>query len=123
MKLIGTKLEEMYPWDLIPPHGVARPHIFRRISRSMERKGWTGRSIVAVRAKGWNVSRALTGSHRIAAAGLCGITIPVYLLEFDKITNQDMVEILTWDCGYYEMKHWLAKWDKKAARIFSYDLR
>ena len=124
MTLIEVKNYAVDPSNIIPPHGLARPEMFEKIRKSMEKNGWKGRRIIAVTDRNMGgMIRALTGSHRIAAAGFCGIDIPVHLLKFDAIDQINLVTILAWDCGYLEMGNWLKKFDRSAARTFDYDIR
>ena len=124
MKLVRAYSAHLSPGWLIPPHGVVRPERFRSLVSSMDRYGWKGRQIIAIHDRSFgDLYRALTGSHRIAAAGATDTDVPCRILHFDRIDRESLIEVLTWRNGYFEIKDWLNQWDKQTARIFSYDLR
>lgn len=58
--------------DLAPPHAVTDHTKLANLAASMARIGWQGEPILVVDGEVW------TGSHRIAAAQLAGIDVPVY---------------------------------------------
>jgi len=61
-------------------HGVAEPRKFRRLTASMATRGWVGRPLLAVPSG--DGFRALTGSHRIAAARAASLeTVPVHVVD------------------------------------------
>lgn len=69
----------------LSPHAIEERHEVRdarklaRLTKAMERRGWAGRPLLVVR---YGTDRALTGSHRLAAARAAGlIRVPVLLIE------------------------------------------
>jgi len=124
MKFLGAHDDNIGAGFLIPPHGVARPDHFKKIVASMEKRGWKGRRLVVVcDDTTGGMYRSLTGSHRIAAAGSLSISIPCRVLSFDKLDTHDAKQVFGWNNGYHELRHWIRKFDKQAARIFSWDLK
>ncbi|MEM3486073.1 MAG: ParB N-terminal domain-containing protein, partial [Candidatus Methanomethyliaceae archaeon] len=61
---------------ILPLHGVRNEYKFQYLTEAMRKHGWQGRPVLALR---WgNLTQAITGSHRIAAAKKAGVNIPVY---------------------------------------------
>lgn len=75
------------PWDITPPHSPTDPPYVRKLAAEMRESGWTGRPLVAYRAsrsqgRGVVKWRAISGSHRIAAARAAGLErVPVVEIE------------------------------------------
>lgn len=64
---------------ILPLHGVRNEYKFQYLTEAMRKHGWQGRPVLALR---WgNLTQAITGSHRIAAAKKAGVNIPVYVLD------------------------------------------
>ena len=74
----GAVLMYRSPRMMTPPHRICRDEQFRRLCASMTRHGWRGRPLLALPTTG---RRAITGSHRIAAARRVQLErIPVFVL-------------------------------------------
>jgi ParB-like chromosome segregation protein Spo0J len=66
--------------QVTPPHGVRDEAKLQTIIASMESDGWSGRPVMVFDdAEGQY--KALTGSHRIAAAIAAGMPIPVAIIS------------------------------------------
>ena len=81
------------PEKIIPVNTASEIGKVALLSASM-REGWKG-SPILVYEREPNVFKAITGSHRIAAARACGIDIPVYIvsgLEMYEDNNGDTIE-------------------------------
>ena len=68
--------------DTIDPlHHVTDGAKFSALVTDMRRRGWTGRPLLVYRtASGY---QAWSGSHRLAAARVVGLSVPVYCLNPD----------------------------------------
>ena len=64
----------MNPNLITPPHAVRDEAKLADLVASMRRAGWVDRPILIVDCGTW---QALTGSHRLAAAIVAGIDVPV----------------------------------------------
>lgn len=64
-------IEQVSPSSIIPPHEPNDPDKLSALVSSMEANGWQGAPIVVYE------DMALCGSHRIAAAAIAEITVPV----------------------------------------------
>lgn len=88
---------------IIALHEVTNAAKVEAIAESMRANGWMGNPIL-VDDEDSNEPRALTGTHRIAAAKLAGIEPKLYSLEgkgidvaalfFDCIDDDDMLEAI-----------------------------
>jgi ParB-like nuclease family protein len=68
------------PGSIIPVHEPRDPEISTKIERSMWRSGWLGRPLLVV-PEGDGIYQALTGSHRLGAAKVVGLSsIPALVL-------------------------------------------
>jgi ParB-like chromosome segregation protein Spo0J len=76
VRLVRPDPDEIWPWnDAFDAARVAR------IADGMGESGWVGRPLVVV-ASGAGKLRALTGSHRLAAAELAGLAwVPVVAID------------------------------------------
>lgn len=101
-------------------HCVRDEEKFNSIVESMEENGWIGRPLVVVDLGG--EYKALTGSHRLAAARKAGIgKIPVACVEFGTMFE---------DYGYtaYDLKdpdetyRLIEEYDAEAAELFYEDI-
>ena len=122
MKLLRCYDAKMYAGSLIPPHGITDVEKFEKIVKSMRKGGWRGRPLVVVGEEGMNLYRSLTGSHRIAAAGVVEMPIPCRVLYFDCIGWKDSKIVMSWKDGYFHLPKWIRKFDKETAKIFRSDL-
>lgn len=74
----GTVRTTMPASAIRPPHGVTRPEHLRALVDSMRKRGWFGRPLLVERnAHG---VQSWTGSHRLAAAAVLGIDVPVIVI-------------------------------------------
>ncbi len=88
---------------IIALHGVTDTAKVEAIAESMRASGWMGNPIL-VDDEDSNEPKALTGTHRLAAAELAGIEPVVYSLEgtgvdvaalfFDCADDEDMLEVI-----------------------------
>lgn len=67
--------------NVYPPHEVTSDDHYAELVESMESDGWVGRPILVLNVHG--AMRALTGSHRIAAAAAVGIDVPCMVITAD----------------------------------------
>lgn len=67
--------------NIIPPHEVRDSAKLDALVASMTANGWQGRPLLV--AETVHGVRALTGSHRTAAACIAGIDVPVVVLSAD----------------------------------------
>lgn len=63
------------PRNLVPWHEVRDSQKLAELTASMQANGWIGAPIIAI--LGGQDDRAITGSHRIAAADAADIDVPV----------------------------------------------
>lgn len=75
---------------IIPPHEVRDQDKYASLVESMSEGGWLGRPVLAYEDPGYGL-RALTGSHRIAAANEAGIRIPCLVLT--DLTDDEVVAL------------------------------
>jgi hypothetical protein len=66
--------------EIQPINGVERPEVFDALVQDMKRNGWRGRPVLVLRQVDGQ-DRALTGSHRIAAAREAGVDVPVVYVD------------------------------------------
>lgn len=88
---------------IIALHEVTDTTKVEAIAGSMRANGWIGRPIL-VDDEDSNEPKALTGTHRLAAAELAGVEPVVYSLEgtgvdvaalfFDCVDDDDMVDVI-----------------------------
>jgi len=75
------------PRSIEPPHEVRDKKKLTDLAKKMEKEGWQGRPILAIDlGRG---QEALTGSHRIAAAKIAGIDVPVVMVDEDIANYED----------------------------------
>jgi ParB/Sulfiredoxin domain len=73
------------PSSIIPVHEPRDSELSTKIERSMWRSGWLGRPLLVL-PEGDGIYQALTGSHRLAAARVVGLsTIPAIVLPEDVV--------------------------------------
>lgn len=88
-----TTATNISPTLIYPPHEVRDEDKYAALVGAMTDGGWSGRPVLAWRATEDDRVRALTGSHRIAAARAAGLeTIPVLVIECDD--DADAVDAL-----------------------------
>lgn len=68
----------MSPGSIEPPHEVRDRALLAELVADMTARGWQGRPILACDE---GVIKAWTGSHRIAAAAVVGIEVPVVVIS------------------------------------------
>ena len=84
-----TETTRLSPSRVYPPHEPSMADHLDALTESMRRDGWQGRPILAFCGGEGDSIRALTGSHRIAAARAAGLdAIPVLVLSLD--TDEDV---------------------------------
>lgn len=69
--------------NIAAPHDVTDESKTNTIAESLERDGWLGRSVLVIDMGG--TYRALTGSHRIAAAARVGVDVPCLVINADDL--------------------------------------
>lgn len=106
------------PHSFKPPHAIERWGVYQDLVESMRKVGWKGRPlIVAVRGK---VRRAITGSHRTAAARKVGLKrVPVIPVSGKKIWDA----IKKWDTAWLDYSDFIEVLPKEVRSIFKEDLR
>jgi hypothetical protein len=83
----------MKPENIIPYHEVRDEKKVRWLARNMQTNGWVGRPIIAVGNEAQGDCRALTATHRIAAAIVAGLQdVPVYWLEIPTLEDWDRID-------------------------------
>jgi len=82
--------EFISPKRIEPPHEVRDKEKLVDLVSKMEKDGWQGRPILAVDLG--QGPEALTGSHRIAAARIAGIEVPVIMIDSEIGNYQDSEE-------------------------------
>ena len=88
-----TTAADISPTLIYPPHEVRDEDKYEALVAGMAKGGWSGRPVLAWRATEDDCVRAITGSHRIAAARAAGLeTIPVLVIECDD--DADAVDAL-----------------------------
>lgn len=90
-----------------PPHEVMDEDYAAQLAASMGRDGWQGAPIVIVERDGGD-PLAVTGSHRIAAARVAGILVPVvYLADITAAHGIDLADLVA-GADAYDMDEDLA---------------
>ena len=79
--------ERMAAWKIEPPHEVRDQKKLEDLAEKMRTSGWQGRPILAIDLG--QGPEALTGSHRIAAAKMAGIDVPVIMVDDDVANYED----------------------------------
>lgn len=104
---------------IVECHDVSDFEKLNNLVKNMEEQGWNGRPLVVIDMGG--EYKALTGSHRLAAARKAGIeNIPVACVEYStmfedyEITIDDLKDI---DDIYRKID----EYDEEAAELFSED--
>ena len=70
---------DLNPHEIKPPHEANRPAILAWLVADMQ-KGWAGQELLVIKIK--DRYQAWTGSHRIAAACIVGLSlIPCYVIS------------------------------------------
>lgn len=88
-----TETASLSPSLVYPPHEPSMADHLDALTESMRRDGWQGRPILAFCSGEGDAVRALTGSHRIAAARAAGLdTIPVLVLTVDDVDLHDELD-------------------------------
>lgn len=70
----------VHPWLIEPLHGVTDDGKYDQLIASMTANGWTGAPIVVISRED-AIPLAVTGSHRLAAAGSLDLEVPVVELR------------------------------------------
>jgi ParB-like chromosome segregation protein Spo0J len=106
----------MDPKKITPNHEIRDPRKVAKLATSMRRNGWIGRPIIVVGDESQGDCRALTGTHRIAAAIAAGLDdIPVYWLDVPTVEAWERID------GAQEQEDILAAImdiDKTAGKIY-----
>jgi hypothetical protein len=88
-KLIETRIIEpdfLLSWDkIVPLHKVKNKKRLSYLVNEMKSKGWVGRPLLVVKSR--VRYKALTGSHRYAAARKAKIEIPVLVVEIKSVLD------------------------------------
>lgn len=71
--------EEIHPRDIEPLHCVVDVALYGRLVESMWAEGWQGRPLLVAETE--EGLRAITGSHRLAAAQHTGTYVPCYVVR------------------------------------------
>lgn len=88
--MTAIEMHRMSPDRIEPPHEVMDEELAGRLAESMRTNGWQGAPLVIVDRESGD-PLAVTGSHRIAAARVAGIAVPVIYL--DELTAAHGIEL------------------------------
>jgi len=102
--------------QIVPLHEVRDEEKLNNLIQSMEETGWCGRPLVVIDCG--NEYRALTGSHRIAAAIKAGLAeIPIACIEYGTMfEDYDMTSDDLRDPE--QIKKLLEEYDEEAAELY-----
>ena len=106
--------------QIIECHEVTNQEKFEALVEDMKNNGWNGRSLIVIDCGG--EYKALTGSHRLAAARKAGIEkIPVACVEYGTLFEDYDITIddLKDPDENYRM---IGEYDEEAAELFFEDL-
>lgn len=82
----STLVQEIDPKTIQPLHEVRYEPKMMRLVKRMDESGWQGKPLLVVE-RAMNTYRAITGTHRIQAAEIQGIMVPVVVLPSVEIVN------------------------------------
>lgn len=82
----STLVHTVDPKQIQPLHEVRYEPKLMRLVKLMDENGWTGDPLLVVERAG-GTYRGLTGTHRIQAAEIQGIMVPVVCLPSNDVTN------------------------------------
>lgn len=89
----------IYPAHLIAaPHEVTDAHKAALLAESMQADGWQGEPLLVV-AHG-DGYQAWTGTHRLAAAEVAGVAVPVHVLTLSEAQEEALVASGWYDAMY-----------------------
>lgn len=110
---------------ILPPHDTRDADKLSILIAGMIADGWVGRPVLVIDGVN-DLHRALTGSHRVAAAQAADIAVPVLMIAQDELT-EEIVEELDYANDDYDVERVLREYglvnaaDLMAAEIAAND--
>jgi ParB-like chromosome segregation protein Spo0J len=83
------------PENIAPRQDALDSDKVARLTEDMEQRGYCGRPLLVVDYG--DHYRAITGSHRLAAASSLGIDVPCLVIEYNSTTEDDLDYVLATD--------------------------